>query len=1037
MRSVFGIGKNDSVRFYKRYYRLISLAVLITVAVIVGSLLIGHSVRQTLIHRVTERLGNVESVIFSRNSFLSDSIMQEPLFKEGAKGVLLSDGFISRNGRLLPVMVWGMEGDDMYGRALLNQTLADELRLSPAEDIVLRLPKGGLVPSGSLFVTDNYTASLRLAQAGIKSVEEGGNLSLKNEQTLPLNIFVSLDELAEIMEVEGKINLILSEKTITETDFSTVWNPAYSGLQIHPMSEYTEIVSDRVFLQSSVVDYIERENSRVNPLFTYLANGIRLGDTSVPYSFVTAINAFDGHTLQSDELILSDYTAQRLHASVGDRVTVSYYVSKGLKDLKTDSVTLRVGSIVPLSQLVEDGRLSAEFPGLSDVERCTDWDSDLPLDMTLITDEDEEYWNLYRSTPKALLPYSLMKDIWSNDYGTATALRVSDHPAKVEGMQLSMFDVQIVQPRESGLYAAKNGIDFASLFLALGFFIIISALLLFVSPLSEMLWQRRGEVQLFKALGYTDKRIIKNLWNEALPVVCMATIMGVIVGILYTSIVMWLLGNIWQGATQTSHLGIYIDGVSVIVGVVVSIVVIVGLLWYQIAKAVRTDGQSEQIEHHRGIRIWVSALGFTVLSIVVFIVNILIVNSLYLFVLLGILLVVLAGLWGEYYITRKSKPEPHAFTLEKQTFATLFYQMKQLRGAYYALAFGVFTIFAVGLNRQQVTDAQKPTNATGGYSLWAETTVPVYYDLNTAEGRHQLSLDALPSGISIMQTLRLGADDASCLNLNKVTQPTILGVDMEQLQRSTFEILQGDMAFTDYSKTNGEAYPVLVDQESLMWSLGMTVGDTLHYQKANGQPVNFIIAGALATGIFQGYALMDKQLFKEVWPEISGSEVMLIKTEQSQEVSTLLSQALNEYGIRVMTTAHRLNTFNELVNTYLSIFLSLGGIGILLGILSFIIVIRKNLLVRQSDIRLYRSIGYAPERIEGLLFRENVLLPLYAVCSGTVAALLSTCNNFSHNDWMTWLQSLAFMVLFIGLIWWFVKRNCHHAVVESSTQNVE
>ena len=398
MRKVFGIGNNDSVRFYKRYYRLISLAVLITVAVIVGSLLIGHSVRQTLILRVTERLGKVESVIFSRNSFLSESILQEQLFREGAKGVLLTDGFISRNGQLLPVMVWGLEGEDMYGRALLNQALADELHLSPAEAIVLRLPKGGLVPSGSLFVTDNYTTSLRLEQTGIKPIDEGGNLSLKNEQTTPLNIFVSRDEIAEIMEVEGKINLILSEKTISETDFSEAWNPSYSGLQIHQMNEYAEITTDRVFLQSSVVDYIEHENNHVNPLFTYLANGIRLGDASVPYSFVTAIKEFDGHTLQNDELILSDYTAQRLHASVGDRVTVSYYVSKGLKDLKTDSVSLQVRSIVPLSQLVEDGRLSAEFPGLSDVERCTDWDSDLPLDMTLISDEDEEYWNLYRST---------------------------------------------------------------------------------------------------------------------------------------------------------------------------------------------------------------------------------------------------------------------------------------------------------------------------------------------------------------------------------------------------------------------------------------------------------------------------------------------------------------------------------------------------------------------------------------------------------------------------------------------------------------
>lgn len=1032
MKDLFGIGRNDSVRYYRQYYRLISVAVLITVAVIVGSLLIGNSVRQTLIHRVEERLGKVESVIFSRNSFLSDSIMQEPLFAQKAKGALLSDGFISRNGQLLPVMVWGIEDENMFGRAYINQSLADELRLSSAEDIVLRLPKGGLVPSGSLFVTDNYTASLRLEQAGIKSTEEGGNLSLKNEQTLPLNIFVCREELAEVMEVEGKINLILSEAPISEDDLSRTWNPSFSGFQIMRTADYTEISTDRVFLQSSVVDYIGSNNELVNPLFTYLANGIRLGNTSVPYSFVTAIKEFDGHTLQSDEVILSDYTAQRLHASVGDSIIVSYYVSKGLKDLKTDSVCLHVGDIVPLSRMVEDGRLSAEFPGLSDVERCTDWDSDLPLDMTLITDEDEEYWNMYRSTPKALLPYSLMKDIWSNDYGTATALRVYDETAKVDGLQLSMFDVQIIQPRESGLYAAKNGIDFASLFLALGFFIIVSALLLFVSPLSEMLWQRRGEIQLFKALGYTGKHIIRNLWKEALPIVCIASIFGVIAGILYTVIVMWLLGNIWQGATQTSSLGVYIDVVSVLIGVAVCIIVIVGLLWYQIAKAVHKDGKSEQTEHHKGKRIWVSALGFSILSLVVFIVNILSVNSLYLFVLLGVLLVVLAGLWGEYFITRKSRPESDSFNQEKQTYATLFYQMKQLRGSYYALAFGVFTIFAVGLNRQQVSDSQKPTNATGGYTLWTETSVPVYYDLSTTEGRHQMALDALPSGTSIMQTLRLGADDASCLNLNKVSQPTILGVDMAELQGSTFEIASGDNSFFDYSQKKGNAYPVIVDQESLMWSLGMAVGDTLHYQKDNGDPVHLVIAGALSTGIFQGYALMDKHLFKEVWPEISGSEIMLIKTSQSQEVSALLSQALNEYGIRVMTTAQRLNTFNELVNTYLSIFLSLGGIGMLLGILSFIIVIRKNLLVRQTDIRLYKSIGYAPQRIEELLFRENVLLPLYAVCSGTIAALLSTCNNFSHNDWMTWLQCVALTILFIGLIWWFVKRNCSKAVRESS-----
>jgi putative ABC transport system permease protein len=251
---------------------------------------------------------------------------------------------------------------------------------------------------------------------------------------------------------------------------------------------------------------------------------------------------------------------------------------------------------------------------------------------------------------------------------------------------------------------------------------------------------------------------------------------------------------------------------------------------------------------------------------------------------------------------------------------------------------------------------------------------------------------------------------------------------MQALQGSAFEIVFGMSDFKDYTEKLGNAYPVLIDQESLMWSLGMAVGDTLHYQKSNGETVHLLIAGTLASGIFQGYALMDRQQFKEIWPEIAGSEIMLIKTEQVQQVSNLLSTALNEYGIRVTTTVQRLNKFNELVNTYLSIFLTLGGIGMLLGILSFIIVIRKNLLIRQKDIRLYRNIGYAPERIEKLLFRENVILPLYAVVSGAVSALISVYNNFWHNDWTTWLLALAFMALFICMIVLFVRRTCHKAI---------
>ena len=111
----------------------------------------------------------------------------------------------------------------------------------------------------------------------------------------------------------------------------------------------------------------------------------------------------------------------------------------------------------------------------------------------------------------------------------------------------------------------------------------------------------------------------------------------------------------------------------------------------------------------------------------------------------------------------------------------------------------------------------------------------------------------------------------------------------------------------------------------------------------------------LSNSVFQGNILVDQALFSEIWTETTGSEVFLLKTGESEreEVKKLISQALSEYGVRVMTTNDRLRQFNTVTDTYLTIFMTLGGLGLLLGILSFIIVIRKNLAMRRDEIRLY------------------------------------------------------------------------------------
>lgn len=1053
---------NRNIAFFTRYYKLVAIAVLITVAVIVGSLVVGDSVRTTLINRVTERLGDTETIIFSRHSFIDEELLKAPPFGESAKGFLLTNGFISQNGKLVPVFVWGTDDLSLIkGTARINQALAKELGADHITNIILRLPASGLIPSGSLFVTENYTTSLRLDYGGIVDATDGGNLSMKNEQVIPFNIFVNRKELAETMETAGKINLILTDKKITSDELNRIWDYKISGLSLNPTENFTEILSDRVFLQEEVTETIRRENKETNRLFSYLANSIELNGQSVPYSFVTAIDHFRNETLQKNEIILSDYTAGRLQATIGDTIEVSYFTSGDLKTLVTERMKFSVKQIVPLSVLLEDKTLSADFPGLSDVERCTDWDSDLPINMDLITDEDEKYWELYRSAPKAIIAYDAVAADWGNAYGNATALRVNNANPDLSSLRAEMFGIQVIHPRESGLYAAKNGVDFSSLFLALGFFIIVSAMLLMLVPLSEMLWQRRHETELLRALGYSRKRIIRLLWRESAPVVLLSAIIGVIAGLLYTVLIMWLLGNVWKGATHTDGFAVYPGIMTICIGLVTGITLSLFLLHRTIVRTLKIQDSTFKIPHSK-FKVQDSkfksqkdrrSIGWpilaSVLSIAMIAINFLFLRSVTLFVVVGILLIGMAALWGNYLIRRNGAASIANFNTDKMIWSSLLAGRKQSLLSFFALTTGVFIVFSVGLNRKGFADSSQIRTGTGGYSLWCESSVPVYHNIATQAGKEKLSLTDLPDDTQILQCLRYSADDASCLNLNKVTTPTVLGVDMNALSESNFQIEQNywseerNKVFERMQTQTDSVYPALIDATVLTWSLMMNLGDTLHYENDRGQSVAIQLVGTLSNSIFQGHILIDRTLFSHIWEETTGSEVFLLKTNdaETQSIATLLATALNEYGVRVTTTNDRLRQFNTVTDTYLTIFLTLGGLGLLLGIMSFIIVVRKNLSMRRSEIMLYHTLGFTDRKIEQTLNWENLIVPLYAIATGVVSSLIGVSISFMNTGLWVWLLALLFTVFFVVCIIVFVRKSVKKEIQDSKfkiqTQCVE
>jgi putative ABC transport system permease protein len=337
----------------------------------------------------------------------------------------------------------------------------------------------------------------------------------------------------------------------------------------------------------------------------------------------------------------------------------------------------------------------------------------------------------------------------------------------------------------------------------------------------------------------------------------------------------------------------------------------------------------------------------------------------------------------------------------------------------------------VGLNRQGFSDGSQLASGTGGYALWCETAVPVHHNLATPAGKSKLALNGLPAGTEILQIARYSADDAGCLNLNRVSQPSVLGIDMQAFRNSSFHLRQTIFpedtdVFEALQQTSASVYPALIDETVLTWSLMRKLGDTVRYD-IGGRTVFLQIVGTIDNSVFQGNLLMDKNLFAEIWNEAAGSEILLFRVNEPEIAATkmLVEQALHEYGVSVSTTVGRLQQFNSVIDTYLTIFLTLGGLGLLLGIVSFIVVIRKDLASRKEQIQLCLALGFSPRRIARLLIAENRIVPLYAVGVGVTGALVGTSTGFTHAGLGIALLSLVLATGFIACLLIFIHQSVY------------
>jgi hypothetical protein len=361
------------------------------------------------------------------------------------------------------------------------------------------------------------------------------------------------------------------------------------------------------------------------------------------------------------------------------------------------------------------------------------------------------------------------------------------------------------------------------------------------------------------------------------------------------------------------------------------------------------------------------------------------------------------------------------------------------------IAFATFVIVAVAAGRRNpVSETPALNSGNGGFSLVAESSQPVLFDLNTPDGRTRLGLDAseatrLPENTRVFGFRTRPGQDASCLNLFQATVPTLIGATPEFIERGGFRFADtpldkpGDNAWNKLNETLGDyqadpaatalpAVPVIGDMNTLQFSLKKKIGDVILVPDAQNPEFALQIVGMLDGSVFQGVLVMSDANLKRVAPETSGSRYFLIETTDtaaSDKAASAIETALQPYGIDTERVSRRLADFLAVQNTYLSTFQMLGGLGLLVGTFGLAVVMMRNVIERRSEIALLRSIGFLTDRIVWLILAENSLLLFWGIATGTAAAIIAMLPHLmSTGADVPWLQLTLtlFSVLVIGTL---------------------
>ncbi len=1080
-----------SLRFYLRSHLGALLGAIIGSAVLVGALAVGDSVRTSLHEMALARLGRIDIALDSNDRLFRTGLAEKISadVKSDVAPVLRLPGaavHAETAARANNVQVIGI--DSRFGRlsstvlpfeeirpdtVVLNQRLALQLKVHPGDNILIRVKKPSeLSRDAPLSPEEKSSVALRLEVAAVLSDDTIGRFSLQANQIPPFNAFVSLAALQKNVKAADRANLLLAasagserggELTAAQASLRRHWRLPDADLELVPLRDGrgVELRSGRIFLEPPVVHAAVQAATNAQPVLTYLVNELRAGEKTTPYAMVTATGPpLLPADLKEDEAIINQWLADDLEAKPGQELRLKYYVVGNMRKLEERVAVFRIRSVVPMTGPTADPTLMPDFPGLTDAKNCRDWDTGLPINTDAIREKDEKYWDTYRGTPKAFVSLAAGQKMWANRFGNVTSIRYHLDPSapavqtneisgRIERSLLDHLDpaalgLQFQPVRSQALAAGAQGQDFGGLFLGFSFFLIVAALILMALLFVFGIEQRAEQVGVLLALGFTPKQVRRLLWMEGGMVALIGGVLGAIGGIFYAKGMLWALATIWRSAIGTTSLRYHASAATIAGGAAAGFLAAWLAIGFALRKQARqparvllTEGAIDVPEtgRKRGrFALWTAAvsgvaafalLGFALAEK----------ETADTFFSAGMLLLIAGLAFCSVFLQRLERKKSHALpNVRALAIRGLARRRRRTLATIGLLACGSFLIASIGVFRLETSGSAERSSGTGGFAFVGQTTLPIVYDLNSAEGREHFGLDEKEMADVAAVPFRVHeGEDASCLNLNRAQRPQLLGVNPRLLSdRGAFSfagVVKGASAKNPWllldERAQDGAIPAIGDAASIQWALGKKLGDTLDYVDDRGNKFKVRLVAAVANSILQGNLIIAEDAFVRLFPGEAGYRFFLLDVPPGRlaAVGASLSRALEDQGMELQPAERRLAEFNAVQNTYLNTFQVLGGLGLLLGSAGLGVVVLRNVLERRGELALLIAVGFRRGALKRMVMSEHGALLIFGLLVGIVSALAAVLPQLlapgAKIPYVT-LGGTLIGVLISGAVWTWV-----------------